>query len=76
MAWFNVWDVILPAFMTMAGDGLLANKNSGSPVINGSSLFKGSYSFWLLFLGILIYSVRDGHLNWQLQRLHNLLLQH
>jgi hypothetical protein len=23
-------------------------------------------SFWLLFLGILIYSVRDGHLNWQL----------
>ncbi|MEO8766095.1 MAG: hypothetical protein ABI416_17465 [Ginsengibacter sp.] len=23
-------------------------------------------SFWLLFLGILIYSVRDGHLNFQL----------
>src|SRR5439155_993954 len=22
--------------------------------------------FWLLFWGILIYSVRDGHLNWQL----------
>jgi predicted acyltransferase len=37
------WDVILPAFMTMAGQQWPSPiKNNGSPVIRGSSLFKSS----------------------------------
>jgi len=63
------WDVILPAFMTMAGTAMAFSYKKQQEL--GYS-WKQSFlkvlkrSFWLLFWGILIYSVRDGHLNWQL----------
>lgn len=63
------WDVILPAFMTMAGTAMAYSYKKQQEL--GYS-WKQSFlkvlkrSFWLLFWGILIYSVRDGHLNWQL----------
>jgi len=63
------WDVILPAFMTMAGTAMAFSYKKQQ---QSGSTWKQSFlkvlkrSFWLLFLGILIYSVRDGHLNWQL----------
>jgi predicted acyltransferase len=63
------WDVILPAFMTMAGTAIAYSyrrqQSMGLP-------WKRSFqkilrrSFWLLFWGILIYSVRFQHLNFQL----------
>jgi predicted acyltransferase len=69
------WDVILPAFMTMAGTAMAYSykkqQELGYPWKR--SFFKVlRRSFWLAFWGILIYSVRDGHLNWQLS---NVLLQ-
>ena len=63
------WDVILPAFMTMAGTAMAFSykKQRESGYTWKQSFLKVlKRSFWLLFLGILIYSVRDGHLNWQL----------
>ncbi|HEY6977418.1 MAG TPA: DUF5009 domain-containing protein [Chitinophagaceae bacterium] len=63
------WDTILPAFMTIAGTAMAFSYKKQQEV--GYS-WKQSFmkvlkrSFWLLFWGILIYSVRDGHLNWQL----------
>jgi len=63
------WDVILPAFMTMAGTAMALSykKQRESGYTWKQSFLKVlKRSFWLLFLGILIYSVRDGHLNWQL----------
>ena len=63
------WDTILPAFMTMAGTAMAFSYKKQQEL--GYS-WKQSFlkvfkrSFWLLFWGILIYSVRDGHLNWQL----------
>ena len=63
------WDVILPAFMTMAGTAMAFSykKQRESGFTWKQSFLKVlKRSFWLLFLGILIYSVRDGHLNWQL----------
>ncbi len=63
------WDVILPAFMTMAGTAMAFSykKQQQSGYTWKQSFLKVlKRSFWLLFLGILIYSVRDGHLNWQL----------
>ena len=63
------WDVILPAFMTMAGTAMAFSYKKQQ--LSGYS-WKQSFSkvlrrsFWLLFWGILIYSVRDQHLNWQL----------
>ena len=63
------WDVILPAFMTMAGTAMAFSyrKQQSSGYTWKQSFLKVlRRSFWLLFWGILIYSVRDGHLNWQL----------
>jgi predicted acyltransferase len=63
------WDTILPAFMTMAGTAMAFSyqKQQKSGYTWKQSFFKVlKRSFWLLFWGILIYSVRDGHLNWQL----------
>ena len=69
------WDVILPAFMTMAGTAMAYSykKQRESGYTWKQSFLKIlKRSGWLLFWGILIYSVRDGHLNWQLS---NVLLQ-
>ena len=63
------WDVILPAFMTMAGTAMAFSykKQQELGYSRKQSFLKVlKRSFWLLFWGILIYSVRDGHLNWQL----------
>lgn len=63
------WDVILPAFMTLAGTAMAFSykKQRASGYTWKQSFLKVlRRSFWLLFWGILIYSVRDGHLNWQL----------
>jgi len=63
------WDVILPAFMTMAGTAMAFSykKQQESGYTWKESFLKVlKRSFWLLFLGILIYSVRNQHLNWQL----------
>src|SRR5689334_5069111 len=63
------WDVILPAFMTMAGTAMAFSykKQQASGYTWKQSFLKVlRRSSWLLFWGILIYSVRDGHLNWQL----------
>lgn len=63
------WDVILPAFMTMAGTAMAFSYKKQQ--VSGYT-WKQSFlkvlrrSSWLLFWGILIYSVRDEHLNWQL----------
>ena len=63
------WDVILPAFMTLAGTAMAFSykKQQASGYTWKQSFLKVlRRSGWLLFWGILIYSVRDGHLNWQL----------
>jgi len=63
------WDVILPAFMTLAGTAMAFSykRQQASGYTWKQSFFKVlRRSSWLLFWGILIYSVRDGHLNWQL----------
>jgi predicted acyltransferase len=63
------WDTILPAFMTMAGAAMAFSYKKQQELGYSwkQSFFKVlKRSFWLLFWGILIYSVRDGHLNWQL----------
>lgn len=65
----TAWDVILPAFMTMAGTAMAFSYKRQQAL---GYTWKQSFnkilrrSFWLLFWGILIYSVRDGHLNFQL----------
>jgi predicted acyltransferase len=63
------WDVILPGFMLIAGTSLAYSfKRQKELGYSWSDSFRKTLkrSFWLLFWGILIYSVRDGHLNWQL----------
>ena len=63
------WDVILPAFMTIAGTAMAfsyKNQRSLNYPWKRSFLKVLRRSFWLLFWGILIYSVRFEHLNWQL----------
>ena len=63
------WDTILPAFMTMAGTAMAFSykKQQQLGYSRKHSFLKVlRRSFWLLFWGILIYSVRDQHLNWQL----------
>jgi predicted acyltransferase len=63
------WDVILPGFMLIAGTSLAYSyKRQKELGYSWSDSFKKTLkrSFWLLFWGILIYAVRDGHLNWQL----------
>jgi predicted acyltransferase len=63
------WDVILPAFMTMAGTAMAFSykKQQELGYSHRQSFYKIlKRSFWLLFWGILIYSVRNQQLNWQL----------
>ena len=63
------WDIILPAFMTMAGTAMAFSykKQQQSGYSWKQSFLKVlRRSFLLLFWGILIYSVRDQHLNFQL----------
>ena len=63
------WDTVLPAFMTMAGTAMALSYKKQQQLGNSkkhSFLKVLRRSFWLLFWGILIYSVRDQHLNWQL----------
>src|SRR4029079_17061299 len=63
------WDVILPAFMTIAGTAMaLSYKKQQQLGFSKRKSFSKVLKrcFWLLFWGILIYSVRDQHLNWQL----------
>jgi predicted acyltransferase len=63
------WDTVLPAFMTMAGTAMALSykKQQQLGYSKKQSFLKVlRRSFWLLFWGILIYSVRDQHLNWQL----------
>jgi predicted acyltransferase len=63
------WDVILPAFMLIAGTAMALSyfKQQQAGVSHRKSFIKTlTRSFWLLFWGILIYSVRDNHLNFQL----------
>jgi len=65
----HFWDIILPAFMLIAGTAMAFSYNKQKQV---DYSYKQSFrkvlkrSFWLLFWGILIYAVRDGHLNFQL----------
>jgi len=65
----TVWDIILPAFMTLAGTAMAFSykkqQELGYPW-KQSFLKVLKRSFWLLFWGILIYSVRGQHLNFQL----------
>lgn len=63
------WDVILPGFMLLAGTALaFSYKRQKELGYSYSESLKKTLkrSFWLLFWGILIYSVRDGHLNFQM----------
>jgi predicted acyltransferase len=63
------WDTILPAFMTLAGTAMAFSykkQRAAGYTWKQSFLKVLRRSGWLLFWGILIYSVRDGHLNWQL----------
>ena len=63
------WDTVLPAFMTMAGVAMALSykKQQQLGYSKKHSFLKVlRRSLWLLFWGILIYSVRDQHLNWQL----------
>jgi len=65
----HFWDVILPAFMLIAGTAMALSYHKQQQL---HYTWKQSFSkvlkrsFWLLFWGILIYSVRDQHLNFQL----------
>ena len=63
------WDVILPAFMLIAGTAMAFSYQKQKQLHYSwkqsfSKILKRS--FWLLFWGVLIYSVRDQHLNFQL----------
>jgi len=63
------WDVILPGFMLLAGTSLAYSyKRQQELGYTWSDSYRKTLrrSFWLLFWGILIYSVRDGHLNFQM----------
>ena len=65
----HLWDIILPAFMLLAGTAMAFSYNNQQKkgMSYKQSLLKVlKRSFWLLFWGILIYAVRDGHLNFQL----------
>lgn len=63
------WDVILPAFMLMAGTAMAYSFERQKQLrFTWAQSFRKTLkrSGWLLFWGILIYSVRDGHLNFQM----------
>src|SRR5688572_11703108 len=70
-AWHGLrfWDVILPAFMLIAGTSLAYSFRRQQELgYSWNDSFRKTLkrSFWLLFWGILIYSVRDGQLNFQM----------
>lgn len=70
-AWHGLtaWDVILPAFMTMAGTAMAFSYKKQQELgyrWNQSFVKVLKRSFWLLFWGILIYAVKNKHLNFQL----------
>ncbi len=66
----HFWDVILPAFMLIAGTAMALSYHKQQQQLHYtwtqsfSKVLKRS--FWLLFWGVLIYAVRDQHLNFQL----------
>lgn len=63
------WDVILPGFMLLAGTAMAYSYQRQKELgYSWNDSFRKTLkrSFWLLFWGVLIYAVRDGHLNWQL----------
>ncbi len=63
------WDVILPAFMLIAGTAMAFSYHKQQQLLytwRQSFLKVLKRSFWLLFWGVLIYAVRDQHLNFQL----------
>ncbi len=64
------WDIILPAFMLIAGTAMAFSYHKQQTGLhyswNQSFLKVLKRSFWLLFWGVLIYAVRDQHLNFQL----------
>jgi len=66
----HIWDILLPAFMLMAGTSMAYSfkRQKEQPDYTWSRSFNKilKRSFWLLFWGVLIYSVRDNHLNFQL----------
>ena len=66
----HFWDVILPAFMLIAGTAMALSYHKQQTQWhyswNQSLLKVVKRSFWLLFWGVLIYAVKDQHLNFQL----------
>ncbi|HUQ66412.1 MAG TPA: hypothetical protein VM101_09665 [Flavitalea sp.] len=63
------WDVILPGFMLLAGTALAYSFRRQQELgYSWGDSFRKTLrrSGWLIFWGILIYSVRDGHLNFQM----------
>ncbi len=64
----HIWDLLLPAFMLIAGTSISLSyeKQRQLNFTYTQSLWKTvKRSCWLLFLGVLIYSVRNGKLNLQ-----------
>ncbi len=64
----HFWDLLLPSFMLLAGVSMAFSYNSQQKAnyTPGKSFIKAlKRSGWLLFWGLLIYSVRDNHLNLQ-----------
>ena len=65
----HIWDVILPAFMLVAGTSMAYSYKRQKEQLhytwNASFQKILKRSFWLLFWGVLIYSVRDNALNLQ-----------
>jgi len=64
----HFWDLLLPSFMLVAGVALALSYNKQQQL---GHTWKQSFvkvlkrSFWLLFWGVLIYSVRNQQLNLQ-----------
>jgi len=71
----HFWDILLPAFMLIAGTSMAFSHHKQQQI----SFPRKKYflkilkrSFWLLFWGVLIYSVRKNHINFELS---NVLVQ-
>jgi predicted acyltransferase len=64
----HFWDLLLPAFMFVAGTAMAFSYQKQKQLHYSwkqSFLKTLRRSFWLLFFGVLIYAVRDNHLNLQ-----------
>src|SRR5665647_132500 len=64
----HFWDLLLPAFMLVAGTAMAFSYKKQKQLHYSwkqSFLKTLRRSFWLLFWGVLIYAVRDNHLNLQ-----------